>query len=80
MGQTVNAASKRPAHYIVLDVIACIACIFSLASCALTGKGSSPATSSSISVTPSLVSFGNVKSRPRQARHSGYPIPVPKTS
>ena len=61
MGQTVNAASKRPAHYIVLDVIACIACIFSLASCALTSKGSSPATNPSISVTPSLVSFGNVK-------------------
>ena len=61
MGQTVNAASKRPAHRIVLDVIACIACVFSLASCALTGKGSSPATNSSISVTPSLVSFGNVK-------------------
>src|SRR6202021_2813025 len=61
MGQTVNAASKRPVHYIVLDVIACIACIFSLASCALTSKGSSPATNPSISVTPSLVSFGNVK-------------------
>ena len=50
-----------PRHRIVLDVIACIACVFSLASCALTGKGSSPATNSSISVTPSLVSFGNVK-------------------
>src|SRR3984957_17914942 len=61
MGQTVNAASKRPVHYIVLDVIACIACLFSLASCALTGKGSSPSTTPSISVTPSLVSFGNVK-------------------
>ena len=61
MGQTVKAASERPAHYIVLDVIACIACIFSLASCALTSKGSSPATNPSISVTPSLVSFGNVK-------------------
>ena len=61
MGRTVNAASRRPAYYIVLDVIACIACILSLASCALTSKGSSPATNPSISVTPSLVSFGNVK-------------------
>ena len=61
MGRTVNAASRRPAYHIVLDVIACIACILSLASCALTGKGSSPATNPSISVTPSLVSFGNVK-------------------
>ena len=60
-GANGEAASKRPAHYIVLDVIACIACIFSLASCALTSKGSSPATNPSISVTPSLVSFGNVK-------------------
>ena len=61
MGRTVNAASRRPAHYIVLDVVACIAYIFSLAGCAVTGKGSSPATNSSISVTPSLVSFGSVK-------------------
>ena len=61
MGRMVNAASKRPAHHIVLGVIACIACSLSLVSCALTTKGSSPATNPSISVTPSLVSFGNVK-------------------
>jgi hypothetical protein len=61
MGRTVIAASRRPAYHIVLDVIACIACILSLASCALTSKGSSPAANPSISVTPSLVSFGNVK-------------------
>jgi len=61
MGQTVIAASRRPAYHIVLDVFACIACILSLAGCALTGKGSSPAANPSISVTPSLVSFGNVK-------------------
>src|SRR6202008_2912913 len=61
MGQTVNTASKRPAHYIVLDVIACIACSLSLVSCAVTSKGPSPATNPSISITPSLVSFGDVK-------------------
>ena len=60
MGQTVNAASKSPTH-IVLGVIACFASICSLASCALTAKGTSPEANPSISVTPSLVSFGDVK-------------------
>jgi len=61
MGRTVIAASRRPTYHFVLDVIACVACISSLASCALTSKGSSPAANPSIIVTPSLVSFGNVK-------------------
>ena len=60
MGRTVNAASKSPTH-IVLGVVACIASICSLASCALTAKGTSPEANPSISVTPSLVSFGDVK-------------------
>jgi len=61
MGRTVYTASRRPAHRILFDVVACFACSLSLISCAVTSKGSSPATNSSISVTPSLVSFGHVK-------------------
>ncbi len=61
MGRTVYAASRRPGRRIILDVVACIACSLSLVSCAVTSKGSSTATNSSLSVTPSLVSFGNVK-------------------
>ena len=61
MGRTVYSASRRPAHRIILDAVACVACSLSLVSCAVTSKGSSPATNSSLSVTPSLVSFGDVK-------------------
>ena len=61
MGRTVYAASRRPGRRILLDVVACIACSLSLVSCAVTSKGSSTATNSSLSVTPSLVSFGDVK-------------------
>ena len=61
MGRTVFTASRRPARRIILDAVACVACSLSLVSCAVTSKGSSPATNSSLSVTPSLVSFGDVK-------------------
>jgi len=61
MGRTVYAASRRPGRRVLLDVVACIACSLSLVSCAVTSKGSSTATNSSLSVTPSLVSFGDVK-------------------
>ena len=61
MGRTVYAASRRPVGRIIFDVVACFACSLSLVSCAVTSKGPSPATNPSISITPSLVSFGDVK-------------------
>src|SRR5579863_8039651 len=60
MGRTVYAASKCPVR-IVLDVVLLLSCSLSLVGCALTSKGSSPAANPSISITPSLVSFGDVR-------------------
>jgi hypothetical protein len=61
MGRTVYARSRRPVRIVLLNVVLFLFCSLSLVSCALTSKGSSPATNPSISITPSLVSFGDVK-------------------
>jgi len=51
----------RPAVLNFCFATAVLAAGFSLTSCAVTGKNSTPATNPAISVTPSSVSFGNVK-------------------
>jgi len=61
MGRSRYFAAKRPTLRKIFHAFAVLASGLSLVSCAVTSKGSSPATNASISITPSLVSFGDVK-------------------
>lgn len=61
LGRWKSVVGMRPAVLNFCCVIAVLAAGFSLTSCAVTGKNSTPATNPAISVTPSSVSFGNVK-------------------
>jgi hypothetical protein len=61
MGRSRYFAAKRPTLRKIFHAFAVLASGLSLVSCAVTSKGSSPAPNASISITPSLVSFGNVK-------------------
>ena len=61
LGRWKSVVGTRPAVLNFCYAIAVLAAGFSLTSCAVTGKNSTPATNPAISVTPSSVSFGNVK-------------------